>query len=220
HPHLHCIVPGGGLSLDGKRWVASKRPKFLVSVKVLSALFRRLMLEHLRDAHRKRRLEFFGQLQALEHTNAFDEMLRALNRRKWYIHARAPFAGPAAVLAYLSRYTHRVAIANSRLLAFDEHRVVFRWKDYRAAQDNRYRTMALETPEFIRRFLIHLLPHGFHRIRYYGLFANGHRRENLATARAGLNAAGAPDTTGDDAPSDDDTPAPWLTCPACGQSMV
>jgi hypothetical protein len=218
HPHLHCIVPGGGLSGDGKRWVKSKRPKFLVSVKVLSALFRRLMLEHLREAHRTGRLEFFGQLHALGDANAFDAMLRALRRRKWYIHARPPFAGPAAVLAYLSRYTHRVAIANSRLLAFDDRRVVFRWKDYRATDENRYKTMSLQTPEFIRRFLIHVLPHGFHRIRHYGLLANGQRREKIQTARALLNVDAHSVANDDDDESTDAVPF-WLTCPACGQGM-
>jgi hypothetical protein len=144
--------------------------------------------------------------------------LRALKKRKWSIDARPPFAGPAAVLQYPSRYTHRVAIANSRLLALDETQVTFRWKDYRAATDNRYKTMSLRTPEFIRRFLIHVLPHGFHRIRHYGLFANGQRSANLTTARACLNVQ-APSDTHDDEPCDD-APSPlWLTCRACGQGM-
>jgi hypothetical protein len=218
HPHLHCIVPGGGLSRDGQHWVPCKRPKFLVSVRVLSMLFRRLMLEQLASAHRAGQLQFFTALESLSDANAFDALMRALKKRKWTIDARPPFAGPAAVLQYLSRYTHRVAIANSRLLAFDETQVTFRWKDYRVATDNRYKTMSLQTPEFIRRFLIHVLPHGFHRIRHYGLFANGQRTENLAKARACLNAQ-APSDTHDDEPCDD-APSPlWLTCRACGQTM-
>ena len=159
HPHLHCIVPGGGLSLDGHRWIGS-RPRFLVHVKVLSARFRRLFLDKLLALYREQRLSFLGQLKALQHPRAFKRLVARLRNRKWYVDARPPFAGPGAVLAYLARYTHRVAIANSRLIAFDEHHVTFRWKDYRAKQENRYKTMALETNEFIRRFLIHVLPHG------------------------------------------------------------
>ena len=218
HPHLHCIVPGGGLSRDGQHWVSSKRPKFLVSVRVLSMLFRRLMLEQLATAHRAGQLQFFAALEPLRDTKAFDAALRALKKRKWYIDIRPPFAGPAAVLQYLSRYTHRVAIANSRLLAFDETQVTFHWKDYRAAEDNRYKTMSLRTPEFIRRFLIHVLPHGFHRIRHYGLFANGQRSANLTKARACLNVQ-FPSDTHDDEPGDEAPPALWLACRACGQTM-
>ena len=218
HPHLHCIVPGGGLSLDAKRWVSSKRPKFLVPVKVLSMLFRRLMLQSLRRAHRNGQLKFFAALAHLDNADAFDQVLQPLKKQKWVVDARAPFAGPAAVLAYLSRYTHRVAIANSRLLSFDDERVTFRWKDYRAHQHNRYKTMSLQTSEFIRRFLIHVLPHGFHRIRHFGLLANGQRSDNLAKARALLKVHEP--TAIDPEPSPQQQPSPlWLTCPACGQTM-
>ena len=215
HPHLHCIVPGGGFSLDGYRWIGS-RPRFLVHVKVLSARFRRLFLDKLLALYREQRLNFFAKLIPLEHPHAFKRLLARLRNRKWYVHARPPFAGPDAVLAYLSRYTHRVAISNSRLVAFDAHRVTFKWKDYRANKQCRYKIMSLETPEFIRRFLIHVLPLGFHRIRHYGLFANGQRVENLAKARQllGLN---TPQTVND---TDEDTAPPeWLLCPACGATM-
>ena len=215
HPHLHCIVPGGGFSLDGKRWCDS-RPRFLIHVKVLAARFRRLFLNKLLELYRAARLSFFGKLKHLQHPRAFARLITRLRNRKWYVDARPPFSGPAAVLAYLSRYTHRVAISNSRLIAFDEHRVTFKWKDYRAKKQRRYKIMSLETPEFIRRFLIHVLPLGFHRIRHYGLFANGQRVENLTKARQllGLN---TPQTVND---TDEDTAPPeWLLCPACGATL-
>ena len=160
HPHLHWIVPGGGLSLDGERWVAS-RPTFFLPVRVLSRRFRRVFLDKLCERHTAGQLSFFGKLQELENPRAFADFLAPLRKTEWVVDARAPFAGPAAVLAYLSRYTHRVAIANSRLIAFDEHHITFRWKDYRAKSEHRYKTMSLTTDEFIRRFLIHVLPHGF-----------------------------------------------------------
>jgi len=215
HPHLHCIVPGAGLSLDGQRWVAC-RPTFFLPVRVLSRLFRRLFLEQLTAAHQTGQLQFFAQLRGLEDAHAFAQFLQPLRKREWVVDARRPFAGPAAVLEYLSRYTHRVAISNSRLIAFDEQRVTFKWKDYRAKVENRYKTMSLETAEFIRRFLIHVLPHGFHRIRHYGLFANGGRAENLAKARALLGVE-TPQVVNDD--SDDTAPADWLLCPSCGEVM-
>jgi hypothetical protein len=218
HPHLHCIVPGGGLSRDGQQWVSCKRPKFLVSVRALSMLFRRLMLEQLAAAHRTGQLQFFAALEPLSDANTFAAALRALKKRKWVVDARPPFAGPGAVLQYLSRYTHRVAIANSRLLAFDDEHVTFRWKDYRAAEDNRYKTMSLQTPQFIRRFLIHVLPHGFHRIRHYALLANGQRTDNLTKARACLNVQ-PPVDTHDDEPCDEAPPPLWLKCRACGQAL-
>ena len=218
HPHLHCIVPGGGLSLDRTRWVESKRPKFLVSVKVLSRLFRRLMLEQLRDAYCQGQLQFFGRLHTFTDPDTFDALCRQLKRIDWYVDARAPFTGPDAVLAYLSRYTHRVAIANSRLIAFNEHRVTFRWKDYRAKHENRFKTMSLDTSEFIRRFLLHVLPHGFHRIRHFGLFANGQRRANLEKARALLNVVERTEPN-DDSLGDADVVPLWLTCPACSGAM-
>ena len=214
HPHLHCIVPGGGFSLDGYRWIGS-RPRFLVHVKVLSARFRRLFLDKLLALYREQRLSFFAKLKPLQHPRAFKRLVARLRNRKWYVNARPPFAGPSAVLQYLSRYTHRVAIANSRLIAFDEHRVTFRWKDYRAKHEKRYKTMSLATPEFIRRFLIHVLPLGFHRIRHYGLFANGQRAHNIAKARELLDVK-----TPQDANDNDNTEPPaWLLCPACSATM-
>jgi len=214
HPHLHCIVPGGGLSLDGDTWGAS-RNNFLVSVKVLSALFRGLFLDKLLALYAEQRLHFFAKLEPLAHPRAFKRLIVRLRRRKWYVDARPPFAGPKAVLAYLSRYTHRVAIANSRLISVDEHHVTFKWKDYRAKQHNRYKTMTLETPEFMRRFLIHVLPTGFHRIRHYGLFANAQRRDNIHKARALLHVE-----TLNDHNNDEEDPAPeCLLCPDCGAVM-
>ena len=213
HPHLHFIVPGGGLSLDGNAWVSS-RDNFLVHVKVLSALFRRVFLDKLLALYAEHRLSFFGKLTSLQHSRAFKRLIARLRHRKWYVDARPPFAGPAAVLKYLSRYTHRVAIANSRLIAFDKHHVTFKWKDYRAKQENRYKTMSLDTPEFIRRFLIHVLPTGFHRIRHYGLLANGQRSLNLKKARRLLDVK-----TSQDINDTDDSLPEWLVCPACGMTM-
>ena len=216
HPHLHCIVPGGGLSLDGQHWIAS-RPTFFLPVKVLSRRFRRVFLDRLCELYRAGRLAFFANLNPLQNPRAFAQLIAPLRDLDWYVDARAPFAGPDAVLEYLSRYTHRVAIANSRLIRFDEHRVTFKWKDYRAKEENRYKRMSLETPEFIRRFLIHILPHGFHRIRHYGLFANAQRAENLAKARELL--AVTPNQAVNDNDADDSTPPDWLVCPACGATM-
>ena len=182
HPHVHGIVPGGGLSLDGEHWMACK-PGFFLPVRVLSRLFRRLFLEKLCQAYQAGKLQFFGEHQALAKPEAFIHWLKPLRQCEWVVYAKRPFAGPAAVLAYLSRYTHRVAIANSRLIALDERGVTFKWKDYRAKGKARYKTMTLTTDEFIRRFLLHVLPSGFHRIRYYGLFANAGRKDNLSRVR-------------------------------------
>ena len=219
HPHVHCIVPGGGLSLDRERWVAC-RPDFFLPVRVLSRYFRRVFLERLGQLHADGRLTFRGKLNGLEEPGAFAKLIDALRKTDWYVDARAPFAGPAAVLAYLSRYTHRVAIANSRLIDCDGQRVTFRWKDYRAKENERYKSMALDTAEFIRRFLLHVLPHRFHRIRHYGLFANGARTENLAKARTLLGVEASPESLapGDDEPGDQETPD-RLLCPACGGTM-
>jgi Putative transposase/Transposase zinc-binding domain len=219
HPHLHCIVPGGGLAPDGERWVAC-RPGFFLPVRVLSRLFRRLFLEQLAAAHVAGRLHFFGAHAPLAERHAFAAYLAPLRKTEWVVYAKRPFAGPQAVLAYLSRYTHRVAIANSRLIAFDDNGVTFRWKDYRAKGRERHKVMTLTSGEFIRRFLIHVLPNGFHRIRHYGLFANGGRAENLARARGLL---GVP--TPQDEPRDADTNADQpLTlsppCPCCGGRMI
>src|SRR6202171_2652859 len=181
HPHVHMIVPGGGISLDGERWVAC-RPGFFLPVRVLSRLFRRLFLERLLAAHQANRLKFFGDHAALADPQAFATYLAPLRRTEWVVYAKRPFGGPQAVLAYLSRYPHRVAIANSRLIACDRSGVTFRWKDYRADGCDRQKVMTLATGEFIRRFLIHVLPHGFHRIRHYGLLASGTRVDKIAPA--------------------------------------
>ncbi len=216
HPHLHCIVPGGGPSLDGERWVAC-RPTFFLPVRVLSRYFRRVFLDKLCELHAAGRLAFFGKLQELKDPRAFADFLAPLRNTEWIVDARPPFAGPAAVLEYLSRYTHRVAIANSRLMAFDEHHVTFQWKDYRATEQHRYKTMSLATDEFIRRFLIHVLPHGFHRIRHYGLFANGQRAENLVKTRELLGVKTPQQPNDND--NTDTAPPDWLLCPACGATM-
>src|ERR1700720_4027705 len=178
HPHVHMIVPGGGISLDGERWVAC-RPGFFLPVRVLSRLFRRLFLEKLIAAHKAGHLKFFGDHAALADAQAFVAYLVPLRRAEWVVYAKRPFGGPQAVLAYLSRYTHRVAIANSRLIALGDNGVTFRWKDYRAEGRERQKLMTLAAGEFIRRFLIQVLPHAFHRIRHYGLLASGTRADNI-----------------------------------------
>ncbi len=183
HPHIHMIVPGGGLSPDGTRWIACK-PGFFLHVRVLSRLFRRLFLEGLMDLHRAGQLAFFGDLERLTHADAFATWLAPFRKSEWVVYAKPPFGGPEAVLAYLSRYTHRVAISNARLVRADADTVAFRWKDYRVKSGDRQRVMRLATSEFIRRFLIHVLPDGFHRIRHYGLLASGVRKTNLAKIRA------------------------------------
>lgn len=185
HPHVHGIIPGGGLSLDGTRWIACRRGFFL-PVRVLSRLFRRRFLDALDAAHRAGQLRLFGEYAALAEPNAFARWMAPLRHCEWVVYAKRPFAGPEAVLAYLSRYTHRVAISNRRLVAMDERGVTFRWKDYRA-KDAMHKTMTLDPGEFMRRFLLHVLPTGFHRIRHYGIFANAGRKVNLALARALLH---------------------------------
>jgi Putative transposase len=176
------IVPGGGISLDGRRSVWS-RPGFFLPVRVLSRLFRRLFLDKLLAAHQTAPLAFFGDHAALAEPRAFAAFLAPLRKAEWVVYAKKPFAGPQAVLAYLSRYTHRVAISNRRLISADENSVTFTWKDYRIEGPGRYSTMTLPTDEFIRRFLMRVLPKGLHRIRHYGLFANGNRAANIARAR-------------------------------------
>src|SRR5271156_6500703 len=219
-PHVHMIVPGGGISLDGERWVAC-RSGFFLPVRVLSRLFRRLFLERLLAAHQAGRLKFFGDHAALANARAFVAYLAPLRRAEWVVYAKRPFGGPQAVLAYLSRYTHRVAIANSRLTAFNDAGVTFKWKDYRAKQQRRRRVMTLAVDEFIRRFLIHVLPSGFHRIRHYGLFANGGRAENIARARQLLHVPEPPRQTPHPGCADDGEPQPSsYPCPCCGGRMI
>jgi len=218
HPHVHAIVPGGGLALDADRWVGCK-PGFFLPVRVLSRLFRRLFLEQLELAHRGGQLRFFGEYADLDNPAAFAKWLVALRKTEWVVYAKRPFAGPKAVLAYLSRYTHRVAISNSRLLAMDERGIAFRWKDYRAKGRTRHKTMTLAAEEFMRRFLLHVLPGGFHRIRHYGLLANAERKHNLALARAQLlqpapQAAPAEQTTASASAT------PLFVCRHCGAAMT
>jgi hypothetical protein len=216
HPHVHGIVPGGGLSPDGERWVAC-RPGFFLPVRVLSRLFRRRFLEQLDAAHRSGRLQFFGEYAALADARAFANWLAPLRAREWVVYAKRPFAGPATVLAYLSRYTHRVAISNQRLLALDERGVTFRCKDYRAKGKTRYKTMTLSADEFMRRFLLHVLPAGFHRIRHYGLLANAGRREHLARARELLHVV--PTATEPQSATVANV-QPTFVCPHCGAAMI
>ncbi|HUB47897.1 MAG TPA: IS91 family transposase [Acetobacteraceae bacterium] len=220
HPHVHIIVPGGGISPDGERWIAC-RPGFFLPVRVLSRLFRRLFLEQFAGAYSAALLQFFGQQAALADPTAFQDRLAPLRKTEWVVYAKRPFGGPQAVLAYLSRYTHRVAIANSRLIAFDESGVTFKWKDYRADQHERAKLMTLAVDEFIRRFLIHVLPSGFHRIRHYGLFANGGRADNIARARELLDVPEPPRQPDDTSGADDGEtqPSPY-PCPCCGGRMI
>lgn len=222
HPHVHGIVPGGGLSPDGKNWVAC-RPGFFLPVRVLSRLFRRRFLEALQQLHQAGKLRFFGEHTALADALAFRQWLAPMRKCKWVVYAKRPFAGPSAVLAYLSRYTHRVAISNSRLLALDERGVTFRWKDYRAKGNTRHKAMTLSPEEFMRRFLLHVLPGGFHRIRHYGLLSNGGRRLGLATARQLLGvrtSAAAASAAEDAAPDQADAKPPTFVCRHCGRAMA
>jgi Putative transposase/Transposase zinc-binding domain len=219
HPHVHMIVPGGGVSLDGERWV-SCRPGFFLPVRVLSRLFRRLFMEKLMAAHEAGALTFFGTRAPLAAHKVFAAFLAPLRKIEWVVYSKRPFGGPQAVLAYLSRYTHRVAISNSRLISIDDAGVTFKWKDYRAEGCERQKVMILNTNEFIRRFLIHVLPHGFHRIRHYGLFANGSRAENIARVRELLSAPIQKNQA--DADARDGTEPPTLShpCPCCGGRMI
>jgi hypothetical protein len=219
HPHVHGIVPGGGLSPDGKRWVSCK-PGFFLSVRVLSRLFRRRFLEALEEAHRAGKLQFFGDSAGLADPKSFARWLAPLRTCEWVVYAKRPFAGPEAVLAYLSRYTHRVAIANSRLVALDERGVTFRWKDYRDKGKTRRKTMTLTADEFMRRLLLHVLPGGFHRIRHFGLLANTNRCEGLQKARALL---GVPASVADAASQGEaqaDSIQPTFVCRHCGAAML
>ena len=220
HPHAHIIVPGGGFSPDSQQWIAC-RPGFFLSVRVLSRLFRRLFLERLTAAYQTGRLEFFADQAALAEPAVFKAHLGALRKAEWVVYAKPPFGGPDAVLAYLSRYTHRIAIANSRLVAFDGERVTFKWKDYRAKADARCKLMTLDADEFIRRFLIHVLPDGFHRIRHYGLFANANRTDNIALARRLLGVPDPSPSSGEsDATDRGHEGEECSTCPCCGGRMI
>nr|WP_203595639.1 IS91 family transposase [Salipiger sp. PrR003] len=216
HPHIHMIVPGGGLSPDGTRWVACK-PGFFLHVRVLSRLFRRLFLDGLQALHRAGELAFYGDLERLVDANAFTAWLAPFRKSEWVVYAKPPFGGPEAVLAYLSRYTHRVAISNTRLISADAETVAFRWKDYRIKSGNRQRVMRLSTPEFIRRFLMHVLPDGFHRIRHYGLLASATRKATIERIRDLLGQR-TPEREGQDTRE----PAPLTLrepCPCCGGPM-
>jgi hypothetical protein len=205
HPHVHMVVPGGGLSPDGSKWIAC-RPRYFLTVEVLSALFRRLFLQMLVAAHHAGHLQFFGDHLRLADKAAFKAYLRPLREIDWVVYAKEPFAGPKQVLRYLSRYTHRIAISNRRLLSADHNGVTFKYKDYRIEGPARYKTMTLTTDEFIRRFLIHVLPKGFHRIRHYGLLGNTNRAENIEHARQLLAVPSRPKTTRDAQSSDRRTP--------------
>ena len=216
HPHILMIVPGGGLSRDGQSWI-SARARFLLPVRVLSRLFRRLFLAGLMELHAAGQLHLFGEAQKLAERRAFLRHLAPLRRKNWVVYAKPPFAGPEAVLAYLARYTHRVAISNHRLIAMDAAGITFRYKDYRRAGAARYQTMTLAPAEFIRRFLLHVLPRGFHRIRHYGLLASASRKANITRIRELL---AAPQPAVVEALADKATPEPWRCCPCCGGPMI
>ena len=232
HPHVHMIVPGGGISLapvgtgqpkaQAETWIRAKA-KFLLPVKVLSALFRRRMIEALIVAHKADKLRFFNEFAHLADATAFADYLQPLKAKKWHVYAKRPFGGPQAVLAYLARYTHRVAISNSRLIKADAHGVTFKVKDYRVDGPARHTTLTLHPHEFMRRFLIHVLPKGLHRIRHYGLLANGRREANIAKARTLLRVTTidpADDALQrDGAPDDAPTVLP-RPCPCCGARML
>ena len=214
HPHIHMIVPGGGISLNGTHWVSS-RPAFLLPVRVLSKLFRRLFLTRLLELHAAGRLAFFGDHAGLREQRAFTHLIARLRKKNWVVYAKPPFGGPEAVLAYLSRYTHRVAISNRRLISLDEGGVTFRYKDYRRDGAERHRTMTLATDEFIRRFMLHVLPKGFHRIRHYGLLASACRKANVTRARQLL---AVPQVVDPAEPVEPTEPRP--PCPCCGGRMI
>ncbi|WP_256377101.1 IS91 family transposase [Oceanicaulis sp. HTCC2633] len=214
HPHVHMIVPGGGITPDGQRWISS-RPAFLLPVRVLGALFRRVFLTRLMALHDAGKLTFFGKLAGLTDRRTFLKHLSPVRKKRWVVYAKPPFAGPEAVLACLSRYTHRVAISNSRLIRFNGQNVTFRYKDYRRSGADRQQVMTLPADEFIRRFLLHVLPTGFHRIRHYGLLAGATHKANIALARKLLAVASPPDDDELEEPAQYHPP-----CPHCGGDMV
>jgi hypothetical protein len=222
HPHVHCIAPGGGLSPDGARWIGC-RPGFFLPVRVLSRLYRRLFIDGLVTLFDAGELSFFGDLAGLADRQAFLAYLAPWRNREWVVYAKRPFAGPEQVLAYLARYTHRVAIGNSRLVELTDDHVVFHWKDYRAKGRAKNKVMRLPPGEFMRRFLMHVLPDGFHRIRHYGLFANGHRAENLTRCRGLLGDADDPSMPEGKAASADQrcsSDGDAQRCPCCGGRMA
>ncbi|MGZ2386086.1 hypothetical protein ACVIDN_007510 [Rhizobium brockwellii] len=212
HPRIHCIVLGGGLSFDRSRWVA-RRQSFFLPVRVLSRLFRRLFLNELKQAYDLGQLQFFGDIAGLADPLAFNRTIKAARRIDWVVYAKPPFAGPEQVLAYLGRYTHRIAISNSRLVSIDGDRVTFRWKDYRTG--GRQKIMTLDAHEFVRRFLFHTVPDGFHRIRHYGLLANGHRQLKLDLCRSLLDVPPPPVEEPDAKP-----PPLRRRCSCCGGTMT
>jgi len=220
HPHVHMIVPGGGFSSDGSKWITC-RPRYFLTVEVLSALFRRLLLEMLLAAHAAGRLQFFGDLVPLADKVAFAAFLKPLRKTNWVVDVREPFAGPKQVLRYLSRYTHRVAISNRRLISANENGVTFRYKDYRIDGPARYKTMTLAADEFIRRFLIHVLPKRFHRVRHYGLLASSNRTANIARARELL---AVPHTSNEpeklETAANNEQRVLLHPCPCCGGRMI
>jgi Putative transposase len=225
HPHVHMIVPGGGISPDGERWIAC-RPGFFLPVRVLSRLFRRLLLDKLAAAHGAGALQFFGKHAALTNAQAFAAYLAPLRNSEWVVYSKRPFGGPAEVLRYLARYTHRVAISNRRLVSLNDKGVTFKWKDYRLDGPERHRVMTLDTHEFIRRFLMHVLPQGFHRIRYYGLLTSPIRANNIARIRALLavplipiDAIKAASTKASTSAQPEEPKAPEHPCPCCGGHM-
>ena len=219
HPHVHMIVPAGGISLDGERWIAC-RPGFFLPVRVLSRLFRRLVLEKLAAAHGAGALQFFGKHASLTNAQAFAAYLAPLRNTEWVVYSKRPFGGPEEVLRYLARYTHRVAISNRRLVALNDKGVTFKWKDYRLEGPERYGLMTLDTHEFIRRFLMHVLPQGFHRIRYYGLLTSPTRAKNIARIRALLAVPLIPIDAIKAANAKPEEPkAPDHPCPCCGNRM-
>ena len=222
HPHLHCVVAGGGLSADGSRWITC-RPNFFLPVRVLARLFRRLFLAFLEKAFDAKKLTFCGRLEPLGECRAFQRHLAPARKAEWWVYAKPPFAGPEHVLAYVARYTHRVAISNNRLLDIEEGKVRFSWKDYR--NGSRQKTMTLAADEFIRRFLLHVLPEGFQRIRYYGFLANRYREQKLARCRQ-LLAMPQPEPPDDHAATDyrdqyeELTGASLTECPACQRGRM
>lgn len=218
HPHIHCVVPGGGPSLDGTRWIAC-HPSFFLPVRVLSRLFRRLFLEHLQDAFDTGKLRFFGNLASLAEPTAFASRLDQLRCIEWIVYAKPPFGGPEQVLAYLGRYTHRIAIANSRLVALSDDKVRFTWKDYR--QHGKTKMMTLDADEFIRRFLLHSLPDRFHRIRYYGFLANGERSDNIVLCRRllAIRSADIGPATAHGNSDQQFNAGDFAICPECGGTM-